>query len=262
MYMTSLEDKIALITGAGSGIGSAIAVVLAARGADIIVNDINVESAKKVAEQTRLLGRRTLTTTSDVTASDEVEKMVKKAVQEFGKIDILVNNVGEFGPRLTILEIEEEEWDRKIRINLKGTYLCTHFVATHMVKRKNGKIINIASISGKRGAAGSSHYAAAKFGVIGFTQAVAKELAPYGIHVNAVCPGSIDTPMLRRSMTRAAISKGKIMENEKRERIESIPLGRIGTPEDVAKVVAFLASSESDYMTGQALNVTGGMWVH
>jgi Dehydrogenases with different specificities (related to short-chain alcohol dehydrogenases) len=258
----TLEGKIALVTGAGSGIGRAIALGFAKRGADVVVDDVNSEVANKVAEEIKALGRKALAIQADVTKKGEVNEMVKIALEKFGKIDILVNNVGSFVPYVNLVDTEEDFWDRKMEINLKGTYLCTRAVVKQMIKQKKGKIVNVASDAGKIGYPGESAYCAAKFGVVGFTQVAARELAQYGINVNAVCPGVVDTPMMEKYVKQAAKEAGKSFEEQKKEFISLIPLGRFAKPEDIANLVAFLASHESDYITGQSMNITGGLIFH
>ncbi len=256
-----LDDKVALVTGAGRGIGEAIAVRLAQEGADIIVCDIDVNSARETAEKIKRIGRRSLVTKSDVSKIADIEKMVNLTLEKFGKIDILVNNAGIVIVG-SVTEYREEDWDKTINVNLKGVFLCCKVVAKVMIKQKSGKIINIASDSGKTGSALFVPYNASKFGVVGFTQGLAKELAPHKINVNAVCPGVVETKMwdcvdekLRRMW---GLSKVEALKMH----IKRIPLGRLEKPKDVAGVVAFLTSKDADYMTGQAINVTGGREMH
>jgi len=256
-----LQNKVAIVTGAGRGIGEGIALRLAKESAHVAVCDINLESAKATAQKIKSLGRRSLAVQADVSKSADVKRMVDEVMQEFGRIDILVNNAG-----ITlvnpVVEFSEEDWDRLININLKGVFLCSKEVAKIMVKQKSGRIINISSDSGKTGYALFAPYNASKFGVIGFTQGLAKELAPHGVTVNAVCPGIIGTKMweyLDEELgKRWNLPKGEALMMH----IKQIPLGRLGNPEDVAKVVAFLASSDADYVTGEAVNVTGGREMH
>jgi len=256
-----LNNKIAIVTGAGQGIGEAISVRLAKEGADVVVSDINLDSTVKTGERIKALGRRSLAIEADVSESKDVEEMVNSTMKRFGRIDILVNNAGIVIVK-PILEFEEEEWDKVINVDLKGVFLCSRAVAKIMIDQKSGKIINVSSSSGKMGTEFFATYAAAKFGVIGFTQGLAKELAPHRIIVNAVCPGIIDTEMWEY----VDEELGKVLRLPKGEafnrQIRNIPLSRAGTPEDVAGVVAFLLSSQADYMTGQAINVTGGMVMH
>jgi NAD(P)-dependent dehydrogenase (short-subunit alcohol dehydrogenase family) len=252
-------DKVCLITGAGSGMGRATALEFAKKGADIIVNDINLETARKVVKEVETLGRRALLVQTDVTKRNEVEDMVNKSIKKFGRIDVLVNNIGEFGPgHPFIMDLDEEEWDRKIRINLKSVYLCTHAIVKHMIKRKEGKIINVSSTAGKRGVPGYSHYCAAKFGVEGFTKSIAKELAKYRIRVNAVAPGLVNTPLGRRSREATAKERGITYDELIKSMSSKVPLGRLGNPEDIARVIVFLASDDSDYISGQSITVSGG----
>lgn len=256
-----LNNQIAIVTGGGQGIGEAISIHLAKQGKDVVVSDINLDSARKTAAKIKALGCQSLAIKADVSNSRDIEKMVDLTKEKFGRIDILVNNAGIVIVK-PIVELEEEEWDRLIDVDLKGVFLCSKMVARIMINQKRGKIINISSSSGKMGTEFFAGYAAAKFGVIGFTQGLAKELARYNILVNAVCPGIIGTKMWEmvdgELGKRLGLAKGRAFQKE----IEKIPLSRAGTAEDVAKVVAFLASSAAEYMTGQAINVSGGMVMH
>jgi meso-butanediol dehydrogenase/(S,S)-butanediol dehydrogenase/diacetyl reductase len=255
------NDKVAIVTGAGRGIGEAISIRLAKEGVDIVVCDIDFNNAQKTAEEIKAIGRQSLAIRTDVSKSSDVEKMVNLAMEKFGRIDILVNNAGIVIVK-PIIELEEEEWDKVIDVDLKGIFLCSKAVAKVMINQKSGKIINISSDSGKTGYALFAHYNAAKFGVIGFTQGLAKELAPYKINVNAVCPGIVGTKMWdyvdEQLGRRWGLPKGEALKMH----IKQIPLGRLETPQDVAGIVAFLASPDADYMTGQAMNVTGGREMH
>ena len=259
-----LEGKVAVITGGGSGIGRGIALRLVKEGASVVVFDRVREGAEKVVGEIRALGRRAIAVIGDVTKSEDIEDMVNAAIKEFGRIDILINNAGG-GEVQPFLDIREEDWNRIVDLNLKSVFLCTQRVAKEMIERGiKGRIVNISSYAGKCPVPGEPHYSAAKAGVIAFTQALAKELAKYGINVNAVCPGWTDTPGLRRwariHLERFPGSARDVDELfEKLVRDHDIPLGRLGTPEDVAGVVAFLVSSDADYMTGQAINVMGGL---
>ena len=279
--MYNLNGKVALVTGAGGehGIGRAIATRLAKEGADVIVSDVvnnpythsttDWEGAPSVVHEIEVLGRQAATILADVSDAGQVERMVHEGVERFGHIDILVNNAGSRpGPdRVPVVELEEEAWDTVHKVNLKGTFLCCRAVARHMIERgQGGKIITMSSVSGKHGAARFAAYAASKFGVLGFTQALAQELAAHRINVNAICPGIVDTE--RWGYIGAALSgedisgeewmeSGRHAETMKR-RGSGVPLGRVATGEDVAKTAAFLASSESDYLTGLAINVAGG----
>ena len=247
--MFELTDKAAIVTGSGRGIGREIALALAKQGANLVINDVNLESAQQVVEEIKALGRKAIAVKADVTKWAEVTAMVDACVQEFGNVDIMVNNAG-IVQAVPMLEITEEEWDKVMAINLKGVFLCCKAVFPVMMAKKKGKIINIASIAGKRGGGllGNSCYSASKGGVIAFTKTIAREGAAYGININAITPGLTDTEMT------------KSVTGEKRERILSlIPLGRAGKPADIAGAVCFLASGASDYMTGEIMDVDGGL---
>ncbi len=244
-----LDGKVALITGAAQGIGKAIALILAKNGADIVVSDINLEKAQETSREIEAIGRRSMAIKVDVSKSEEVEQMVEKIINEFGKIDILVNNAGITRDKL-ILRMTEEDWDAVLNVNLKGTFNCTKAVIRHMSKQKSGKIVNIASVSGEMGNPGQANYSASKAGVIGFTKTIAREFAQRGINVNAIAPGYIETPMT-----------DILPEKVKEELKKMIPLERLGKPEDVAQAVLFLVSEASSYITGQVLNVNGGLYM-
>lgn len=243
-----LTGKIALVTGASRGIGRAIALELAAKGANVVVNYAGSEAkASEVVEEIKALGRESFKIQADVANSDQVAEMVKEVINTFGRLDILVNNAGITKDNL-LMRMKEEEWDAVINTNLKGVFNCTKAVTRQMMKQRSGKIINIASIVGVSGNAGQANYVAAKAGVIGLTKTTAKELASRNITVNAVAPGFITTEMT-----------GELSEEVQAEMFKQIPLARFGEPKDVANVVAFLASDASNYMTGQTLHVDGGM---
>ncbi len=244
-----LDGKVALITGAAQGIGKAIALMLAKNGADIVVSDINLDKAQETSREIEAMGRRSMAIKVDVSKSEEVEQMVEKIINEFGKIDILVNNAGITRDKL-ILRMTEEDWDTVLNVNLKGTFNCTKAVIRHMSKQKSGKIVNIASVSGEMGNPGQANYSASKAGVIGFTKTIAREFAQRGINVNAIAPGYIETPMT-----------DVLPEKVKEELKKMIPLERLGKPEDVAQAVLFLVSEASSYITGQVLNVNGGLYM-
>ena len=243
-----LEGRVAIVTGSGRGIGRAIALRLAADGADIVINDVgDMAPAEAVATEVRALGRKSLVATADVSNSEEVAGMVKKVVAELGKVDILVNNAGITRDQL-IMRMTDDDWDKVLGINLKGVFICTRAVLRPMIKQRWGRIVNIASIVGLIGNAGQANYSAAKAGIIGLTKTTAKEGAPRGITANAVAPGFIDTPMTQQ------------LSDERREDLMGrVPLGSLGTPEDVAGVVAFLVSEDARYITGQVVTVDGGI---
>jgi len=255
-----LKDKIAIVTGAGGGIGRAIALALAKEGVHVVIMDVKEELASKTAKEVEALGRRALAVRGDVRSSKDIDAMVQKTLDKFGHIDILVNNAGVSTMNWMVDLREEEDWDFNMDINAKGTFLVTRAVARQMIKQgQGGKIVNTASLAGKIGVRFLSHYAASKFAVVGLTKSYALELAPYKITVNAVCPGLVQTDMQRREIGWEAKLRGITEEEVKKGYVESVPLGRLETPEDVAKVVLFLCSEEADYITGEAINVTGGM---
>lgn len=253
-----LQGKVALVTGAGRGIGRGIALRLAQDGADVVVNDVNLENVNKVAEEIKLLGRKSLAIVADVSKGNEVYGMVDQVVAEFGKIDIMVANAGIAQVKL-VVELTEEDWDRVFAVNARGVFLCDQAAAKQMIKQKSGKIINCASIAGHSGFNMLAHYSATKFAVVGFTQALAKELGSYGITVNAYCPGIVGTDMwdlIDEKMGQyLGLPKGETIKKYS----ELITLGRVETPEDVACLVSYLASSDADYMTGQSINICGGI---
>ncbi|TET16892.1 MAG: SDR family oxidoreductase [Dehalococcoidia bacterium] len=245
-----LDNKTAIVTGARRGIGRTIALALAKEGANVVVSDISQEDCQKVVTEIEGLGRKGLALKCDVTSRAEVEDMVRRTVAEFGKVDILVNNAGiiSFKP---FLELTDEDWDNTLNVNLKGQFLCARAVAKEMAKNKWGRIINIASISS--GGCGIAfpliaHYTASKGGVMALTEALALELTPQGINVNAICPGAIDTDMVK------VLKESGQLE----QLLLRIPKGRLGQPEDIANLAVFLASDESDYISGAAIVIDGG----
>jgi 3-oxoacyl-[acyl-carrier protein] reductase len=243
-----LEGKVALVTGGSRGIGRAIALTLAEAGADVVVNYSGNESAAdEVVGQIVSLGRKSFKVKANVGESSEVEEMVKKVTNEFGRIDILVNNAGITRDNL-IMRMKEEDFDQVININLKGVFNCIKAVTRLMMKQRSGRIINISSVVGVLGNAGQANYVAAKAGVIGLTKTTARELASRGITVNAIAPGYIETDMT-----------ADLNQELKAALMGQIPLSRLGQPNDIARVVKFLASADADYMTGQTLHVDGGM---
>ncbi len=246
----NLEGKTALVTGASRGIGREIALELARNGANVVVNYAgNKELAEKVAEEIRSLGRESFTIQADVAKSEDVDRMVKETIDRFGSLHILVNNAGITRDNL-IMRMKEEDWDAVVNTNLKSVFLTTKAVTRQMMRQRYGRIINISSIVGISGNAGQANYTAAKSGIIGLTKTAAKELASRNITVNAVAPGFIETDMT-----------DELPENIKEELFKQIPLGRLGQPEDIAYTVAFLASERSSYITGQVIQVNGGMYM-
>lgn len=243
-----LKDKCAIVTGAGRGIGKAIALKLASLGANLVINYRNSENeAKALVEEIEALGAKAVMVKADVSSFEEAEKLVKTAVEQFGKVDILVNNAGITKDTL-LLRMKESDFDSVININLKGTFNCIKHCTQVMLKQKSGKIINISSVVGISGNAGQANYAASKAGIIGLTKSVAKELGSRGINVNAVAPGFIETDMTE-------VLSDKI----KTSLLDNIPLKHLGKASDVANLVAFLCSEDSSYITGQVISVDGGM---
>jgi 3-oxoacyl-[acyl-carrier protein] reductase len=242
-----LKDKVALVTGGARGIGRAIALAFAKEGADIAVGDVNLEEAQKTAADIEALGRKALALAVDVTDYQKVEETVNKILDKFAKVDILVNNAGITKDNL-LLRMSQPEWDAVLAVNLKGTFNCTRAVSRPMIKQRQGRIVNIASIIGIIGNPGQANYSASKAGIIALTKTAAKELASRNINVNAVAPGFIQTEMT-----------AKLAEELKKKMMEAIPLARFGLPEDVAATCVFLASEDSSYITGQTIVVDGGM---
>jgi 3-oxoacyl-[acyl-carrier protein] reductase len=247
--MGDFDGKIAIVTGAAQGIGKAIALDLAAAGADIVLGDVMVDKAEEVAGEVIKLGRRTLVVKLDVSDRESTTALARAAADEYGRIDILVNNAGITRDNL-IMRMKPEEWDSVIAVNLTGVFNCTQAVVRYMMKQRYGRIINISSVIGQMGNAGQSNYGSTKAGVVGFTKSAARELGSRNITVNAITPGFIAT-----AMTDA-------LSEEVRERLlANVPLGRLGQPQDIAKAVRFLASDDAAYVTGAVLNVNGGMYM-
>lgn len=254
-----LENKVAVVTGAGRGIGKAIALALAKEGANVVIADINIQEAELVAKEIEELGRKSLAVKTDVTIKKEVDDLIIKTLEKFSILDILVSNAGVSSMEY-VIEMPEEKWDFNMDVNLKGTFLVTQAAAKQMIKQQKGKIICTASMAGKGGVATQAHYNASKHGVVAYVKSLAQELAPYGINVNSICPGSIKTSMQDREVQWSAQIRGAgaTAEDIREEMANFTPIGRIGLPEDIAKVVVFLVSDDAAFMTGQAINVTGG----
>jgi meso-butanediol dehydrogenase/(S,S)-butanediol dehydrogenase/diacetyl reductase len=255
------SGKTALVTGAGGGIGSGIALALAKEGATVAIADLRTEPLEATRAAVEKLGARCLAYPMDVADVGEVESTLSSLIAACGALDILVNAAGIIYV-VNCVETTDEQWDRTIAVNAKGVFLCCRAVARHMIQRKQGKIVNIASMIGKTGVPRYTHYCASKFAVIGFTQALAQELAPYGVNVNAVCPGIVDTGMLRYEIDVLSKIRGVEKGVIERELLNQIPLGRYETPHDVAELVLFLASARAAYITGQSFNTTGGVEMH
>lgn len=282
--MSTLSGRVALITGAGGrkGIGRAVALKLASQGADIAITDVarldsdlppqergdHWNGIESVAAEVRALGRECATVTCDLSVSAEIADLVGGVIDRLGKIDILVNNARAIigRDRVPVWELEEAEWQHFLDINLTAVYLATKFVAPHMIARKSGRIINTASDASKRGKATASAYSATKFGLLGLTQCSALDLAPHGVTVNAVCPGGVNTDRMSYQEQAAADAQGMPLETYRAQIVkrmgQATPLGRIAEPEDIANLMAFLASDEAAMITGQAYNVNGGTLFH
>ncbi len=247
MCELSLEGKVALVTGGARGIGKEIALRFAREGADIAICDVNLEETEKIAKEIQKTGKQCLAFKTDVTDSKDVQVTIDKILDKLGKLDILINNAGITRDSL-VLRMSEEDWDRVIAVNLKGCFVCTRAAAKVMLKQRFGKIVNLASIIGIMGNTGQANYAASKAGIIGLTKSVAKELASRGVSVNAIAPGFIKTEMT-----------AKLSEDVQKRMLSGIPLGRFGESKDVADLALFLSSESSSYITGQVIQIDGGM---
>ena len=246
----SLEGRIALVTGASRGIGEAIALRLARGGAKVAVNYYSrKEAASKVVETIASSGGEAFPVGADVSKEEQAESMVKEVAQRWGTLDILVNNAGVTRDKL-LMRMSAEEWDQVINVNLRGAYLCTKFALPLMIRKRYGRIVNMSSVIGVAGNPGQANYAASKAGLIGFTKAIAREVASRSITVNAVAPGYITTSMV-----------DELSEETQKAILDRIPMSRFGTPEDVAEVVAFLCGDTASYVTGQVIGIDGGMAV-
>ena len=274
--MYNLNGKVALVTGAGgkNGIGRAIATRLAKEGADVAVNDITEhpyaadqtewQGLPDVIREIEAMGQRAISVVADVSDAEQVREMVDETVAHFGKIDILVNNAGTIAgkDRVPVVDLAEEDWDRVQRVNVKGVFLCSQAVARHLIAQgTGGKIINMSSVTGKRGSARFAAYSASKFAVIGFTQSLACELAPYQVNVNAICPGLVETERfghLASVLMPQNLSADEQLAEYARRSEAAVPVGRLAEGEDVAKMAAFLASDEAAYLSGVSITVSGG----
>jgi NAD(P)-dependent dehydrogenase (short-subunit alcohol dehydrogenase family) len=253
-----LKDRVAIVTGAAEGIGKAIAVAFAEEGAKVVVADINDKLAKETAAE---IGGDAMTVKADVTKWDEVTAMVKQTMEKFGRVDILVNNAG-IVRKGWVKDLPEEVWDEVLTVNLKGIFLCSKAVLPTMIEQKYGRIINISSIAGKQGEAAGSAYCASKFGQIGFTQALALEVARDNITVNAICPGPIPTRLGEYGIREDAKLRGQDPDEFRQWFLDRTPFGVQGTPEQVAKMAVFVASDDCDFATGSAFNCNGGIIMH
>jgi NAD(P)-dependent dehydrogenase (short-subunit alcohol dehydrogenase family) len=254
-----LADSVAVVTGGARGIGRGIAECLARAGSHVVIADL--PSVREEAEETKrrveALGRQALTVDCDVTNEEQTKSMAQAVIERFGQIDILVNNAGVISVA-PVVAMTEEQWDRVIGVNLKGTFLPSKAVAPHMVERRSGRIINLSSLAGRKGAPALAHYCTTKFGVLGFTQSLALELAQFNVTVNAVCPGEVDSAMWQETLLPAlSLAQGTTPEQAWQQFVlERVPLGRPQTAEDIGEAVVFLC--RADNITGEAINVTGG----
>ncbi len=246
-----LKDKIAIVTGAGAGMGKATSLMFAREGASVVACDVNEKTVAETAREIEALGRQALAIQADVSNYAETKRMGEKALERFGRVDILINNAG-VGDVRKFTEIKESDWDRILGINLKSVFNCTQAVISGMIARRSGRIISISSVAGVTGTAMHVHYSAAKGGIVSFTKALAKEVGQYGITVNAIAPGMIDTQFG---------GPGGAPEQVKRAFMEKVVLGRIGKPEEISAACLYLASDDAGYITGQVLNVNGGFFI-
>jgi meso-butanediol dehydrogenase/(S,S)-butanediol dehydrogenase/diacetyl reductase len=259
-----LKDRVAIITGGGRGIGRGVALRFAREGTKLVLVDIQQTHLEETAKELEAAGTGVeyITLTADVSSSADVQRFFDATVERFGRLDVLVNNAGIGNPPLPIVQMPEEAWDRTIAVNLKSVFLCSKLAALQFIEQGGGgRIISVASQAGKTGYPMLTPYCASKAGIVLFTQAFAKEVGAHKINVNCVCPGTIDTPLLRGAGSGLDISEDLFLEGMKRV-LPTIPLGRIGYPEDVAKIITFLASDDAGYMTGQAINISGGQEMH
>jgi 3-oxoacyl-[acyl-carrier protein] reductase len=245
------QGKVSIVTGGGAGIGEAIALAFAREGAHVAIWDLDGNRAEKVSSTIQEMGHKSIAIQMSVANAREVNASVQRVLREYGRIDILINNAGICQVVPSVEEIKEEDWDRVLAVNLKGVFLCSKAVMGVMKKQKAGKIINMGSLAGKVGGiATGAHYAASKAAVMCLTKSLAKELGPYGVHVNAIAPGVIETDMTQM-----------ITGGDWRAYLSTIPLGRIGVVDEVAKVALFLASDEASYLTGEIIDVNGGQFM-
>jgi NAD(P)-dependent dehydrogenase (short-subunit alcohol dehydrogenase family) len=256
--VNNTERRVAMVTGAGQGIGRSIALRLAHEGFDVAVLDVNAKTAKTVSDEVEAAGQRAITLVVDLLDVPAIELAMERLVQEWARLDVLVNNAGNV-PITPLMEIGEAEWDRVLDLNLKAAFFCLQAAGRVMMVQRSGCIVNMTSISGLGPRPDQTHYAAAKMGVISLTTSAALTFAPYGVRVNAVCPGIVDTPLTRQIHLDRGRLAGISQEESLGHKIAQIPLGRIETPEDVAGVVAFLVSPDGSYITGQTIVVDGGI---
>ena len=256
--MNNLIGKNVVINGANTGIGKAVAMKCAKEGANVILAVRNRKKVENLQKQIKIIGRNVVVIEMDVTKKETIKSLINESKKEFDQIHVFFNNAG-VSTMNQVIDISEEEWDYNMNVNLKGVFLCCQQQALFLIKQGHGKIINNASMAGKRGASYLAHYAASKYGVIGFSKSLALELAPYGITVNCICPGFVKTDMQKREIEWESKIRNISESKVKKEYIHMTPLGRLVEPKDVADTFTFLASDYSNFMTGQALNITGGI---
>lgn len=249
--MIDLKGRVGIVTGGGRGLGRAIAIGLADGGASVVIPDINLENAKRVAGEIGAAGGTAIPLEANVAEERDAERIVAETLRHFGRVDILVNNAGIMRGRSTA-ELSLGEWSEMLAVHLNGVFLCSRAALRPMISQRSGAIVSVSSGLGAKGAKGAAHYATAKAGIMGFTKSIAQEVAAYGVRVNAIAPGPMDTDLLKGSMSEEEYRKGR------EERAQTIPMGRIGVPEDVVGPVIFLVSDMSRYVTGQILHVNGG----
>lgn len=249
--MKRFEGKVALITGGGSGIGRATSLAFAREGAKVVVDDIKVQGGEETLQMIKSAGGEAIFVKADVSKADEVEAMVQKAIDTYGRLDCAFNNAGVGEPLKRVHKTSEDNWDRVLATNLKGVYLCMKYELPHMAKQGKGVIVNTASLAGLKGLAGQATYVASKHGVVGLTKSAAIEYAPLGVRINCICPGVIDTPLIAPNMKdRPHVQKGYI---------EMEPIGRLGKPEEIAAAVLWMCSDEASFVVGSVFSVDGGV---
>jgi NAD(P)-dependent dehydrogenase (short-subunit alcohol dehydrogenase family) len=253
-----LKDKVAIVTGGSQGIGKAIALAFAGQGAQVVIAARTASRLAEALKELQAIRPPSLAIKTDVADESQVKAMVKKVFDEFGSIDILVNNASIMGPTKMVIEIAAEEWQEVLNVNLLGTVFCSREALRVMMKQKHGNIINVTSVAGKTGRALRTPYAAAKAAVINFTHSLAMEFAPYNIRINGVCPGTVEGERIYRVFTEKAKKMGISYEEAAQQRIKETPMGRLIQPEEVAALAVFLASEDASGMTGQVINVSGG----